>query len=159
MHNWDTYGEFWNLCLKRPLKARQLHTGLLMDKYNFPLKRFKRLLKLLCFRFLYIINFLPSNGFYLFWKFSKETFLFLCWLWAGNEYKGDKNAVWVFFFFQALTTYLPIYFSFTQSIRYVHIRTYSLSTYCIQCFPQRTSMSQTDLCCSQGNKKINRTEW
>ena len=111
MHNWDTYGEFWNLCLKRPLKARQLHTGLLIDKYNFPLKRFKSFLKLLCFGFLYIINFLPSNGFYLFWKFSKETFLFLCWLWPEMGIKEIKMLFWVFFFFKL---YLPTYLSISH---------------------------------------------
>ena len=116
MHNWDTYGEFWNLCLKRPLKARQLHTGLLIDKYNFPLKRFKSFLKLLCFGFLYIINFLPSNGFYLFWKFSKETFLFLCWLWPEMGIKEIKMLFWVFFFLSSiyLLTYLFLIYTVYQ---------------------------------------------
>ena len=70
-----------------------------MDKYNFPLKRFKSFLKLLCFGFLYIINFLPSNSFYLFWKFSKETFLFLCWLWPEMGIKEIKMLVFFFVFF------------------------------------------------------------
>ena len=77
---------------------------------------------------------------------------------ARNGYKGDKNAVFFLFFFLS-SIYLLTYLSFTQCIRYVHIRTHSLSTYCVQCFPQCTSRSQIDLCCSQGNKKINLTKW
>ena len=100
-------------------------------------------------------------AFIYFGNFLKRLFSFFVGFEPEMSIKEIKMlfGLFFFFFFQALPTYSPIYFSFTQSISYVHIRAYSLSAYCVQCFPQCTSMSQIDLCCSQGNKKINRTKW